>query len=160
MQALVLATVCLAFFMATLDTTILNIAGPDLQQRLGASLDQALWVVNSYTLTFAVLLMTFGRLGDRYGHRTVFLAGLVCFNRSKIRFTVCRCLRGASRSARRISSITGLNRSSFDDRGGGLFGGCGQAEASALTTVRRPTLYLRSRARPDIPARASRRIAA
>jgi MFS family permease len=54
MQAPVLVTVCLAFFMAPLDTTILNIAGPDLQQRLGASLDQALWGVNSYTLTFAV----------------------------------------------------------------------------------------------------------
>jgi hypothetical protein len=75
------------------------------------------------------------------------------------RLTVCRCLRGASRSARRISSITGLNGSSFDP-GGGLFRGRGQAEASALTTVRRPTLYLRSMARPDNPARASRRIAA
>jgi hypothetical protein len=59
-----------------------------------------------------------------------------------------------------MSSITGLNASSFDARGGGFFRGSGQAEARALTTVRRPTLYLRSIARPDMPARASRRIAA
>ncbi|MFI6294798.1 MFS transporter [Nonomuraea sp. NPDC050790] len=75
----VLATVCLAFFMTMLDTTIVNIAIPDLRTGLGASLDQALWVLNGYTLAFAVLLLTFGRLGDRHGHRAVFLAGLAVF---------------------------------------------------------------------------------
>ncbi|MGW4798929.1 MFS transporter, partial [Nonomuraea sp. NPDC004297] len=76
MRRAVLATVCLAFFMTMLDTTIVNIAIPDLRADLGASLGQALWVLNSYTLAFAGLLLTCGRLGDRYGHRSVFLAGL------------------------------------------------------------------------------------
>lgn len=75
----VLATVSVAFFMTMVDTTAINIAVPDLQDRLDASLGQALWVINGYTLTFAVLLLTFGRLGDRYGHRRVFVAGLVTF---------------------------------------------------------------------------------
>ncbi|TDD21615.1 MFS transporter [Nonomuraea diastatica] len=79
MSRAVLATVCLAFFMTMLDTTIVNIAIPDLQAGLGASLDQALWVLNGYTLAFAGLLLTFGRLGDRFGHRSVFLAGLAVF---------------------------------------------------------------------------------
>ncbi|MFE0153646.1 MFS transporter [Nonomuraea sp. NPDC059007] len=75
----VLATVCLAFFMTMLDTTIVNIAIPGLRADLGASLDEALWALNGYTLAFAGLLLTFGRLGDRYGHRAVFLAGLAVF---------------------------------------------------------------------------------
>ncbi|MEU6718725.1 MFS transporter [Nonomuraea sp. NPDC046802] len=79
MRRAVLATVCLAFFMTMLDTTIVNIAIPDLRADLGASLGQALWVLNSYTLAFAGLLLTCGRLGDRYGHRSVFLAGLAVF---------------------------------------------------------------------------------
>ena len=54
--------------MTMLDTTIVNIALPDIQHRLDASLTQALWVVNSYTLVFAALLLTFGRLGDRTPH--------------------------------------------------------------------------------------------
>ncbi|WP_165969167.1 MFS transporter [Actinomadura sp. KC06] len=69
----------MAFFMTMLDTTIVNIALPDVQHRLDASLTQALWVVNSYTLVFAVLLLTFGRLGDRYTPRAMFLVGLATF---------------------------------------------------------------------------------
>ena len=56
--------------------------------------------------------------------------------------------------------MTGLNGSSFDALGGSCLRGSGHAEARALTIVRRPTRYFFSIARPDIPARASRRIAA
>jgi hypothetical protein len=56
--------------------------------------------------------------------------------------------------------MAGLNGSSFDARGGSCFRCSGHADASALPTVRRPTLYFFSFARPDIPARASRRISA
>jgi EmrB/QacA subfamily drug resistance transporter len=76
---LVLTTLCLGFFMILLDTTIVNIAVPDLTADLGATLDQLLWIVNSYTLVYAVLLITGGRLGDLFGQKRLFLAGLVIF---------------------------------------------------------------------------------
>ena len=81
-------------------------------------------------------------------------------SRWKIRVTVCRCFRGASRSARSIWSITNLYGSKAVARGGSFFRGSGQAEFTAFRTVRYVTPYLRSRARIDIPARWSRRIAA
>ncbi len=62
-------------------------------------------------------------------------------SRWKIRVTLCRCLLGASRSAGRIPSITALYGSSADGSGGSGLRGSGQAESTALRTVRRPTLY-------------------
>jgi EmrB/QacA subfamily drug resistance transporter len=59
---LVLFVLCLGFFMILLDTTIVNIAIPDMIDRLHASLDQILWVINAYILVYAVLLITAGRL--------------------------------------------------------------------------------------------------
>jgi EmrB/QacA subfamily drug resistance transporter len=76
---LVLFTLCLGFFMILLDTTIVNIAIPDITSRLHASLDDILWVINAYILVYAVLLITAGRLGDIYGPKRLFLMGLVVF---------------------------------------------------------------------------------
>jgi EmrB/QacA subfamily drug resistance transporter len=76
---LVLSVLCLGFFMILLDTTIVNIAIPDMIDRLHASLDQILWVMNAYILVYAVLLITAGRLGDLYGPKQLFLIGLVVF---------------------------------------------------------------------------------
>ncbi len=76
---LVLAVLCVPFFMILLDTTIVNIAVPDLTSSLQASLDQVLWIVNAYTLTYAMLLITGGRLGDLFGPKRLFLVGLVVF---------------------------------------------------------------------------------
>jgi EmrB/QacA subfamily drug resistance transporter len=75
----VLVVLCLGFFMVLLDITIVNIAIPSMVDGLKASLDQVLWVINAYTLTYAVLLITAGRLGDRFGQRTLFAAGLAVF---------------------------------------------------------------------------------
>src|SRR5947207_8986845 len=76
---LVLVTLCLGFFMILLDTTIVNIAIPDMIDKLDASLDQILWVVNAFILVYAVLPITAGRLGDLYGPKQLFLVGLVLF---------------------------------------------------------------------------------
>jgi EmrB/QacA subfamily drug resistance transporter len=76
---LVLTVLCLGFFMILLDTTIVNIAVPDLTSDLEADLDQVLWIVNAYTLVYAGLLITGGRLGDLYGQKRLFLIGLVVF---------------------------------------------------------------------------------
>ncbi len=75
----VLLTLSLGFFMTLLDLTIVNIAIPNLIDRLGASLDQVLWVVNAYALGLAVLLITSGRLGDIRGPRTLFISGILVF---------------------------------------------------------------------------------
>src|SRR6266480_2558925 len=75
----VLVVVSLGFFMTLLDLTIVNIAIPDMINRLHASLDGVLWVLNAYALVLAVLVITAGRLGDLLGPRTMFVAGIVVF---------------------------------------------------------------------------------
>jgi EmrB/QacA subfamily drug resistance transporter len=75
----VLIVVSLGFFMTLLDLTIVNVAIPNMIDRLHASLDDILWVINAYALVLAVLLITAGRLGDLFGQRTVFFAGIVLF---------------------------------------------------------------------------------
>jgi EmrB/QacA subfamily drug resistance transporter len=69
-----------AAFLASLDLFIVNIAFPDIRQAFGtAGLGAMSWILNAYTLVFAAFMNPAGRLGDRYGHRRVFLAGLVVF---------------------------------------------------------------------------------
>ena len=75
----VLGTLCLGFFMVQLDLTIVNIAIPSILSDLHAGIDQVVWVVNAYTLAYAVLLITASRLGDRLGRRRLFAAGLAVF---------------------------------------------------------------------------------
>jgi len=75
----VLIVVSLGFFMTLLDLTIVNVAIPNMIKLLHASLDDVLWVINAYALVLAVLLITAGRLGDRFGQRTVFFAGVALF---------------------------------------------------------------------------------
>ena len=74
-----LAAMCFALFMIMLDNTVVNVALPSIQRDLGASLSSLEWTVNAYTLTFAVLLVTGGRLGDILGRRKMFLFGVVVF---------------------------------------------------------------------------------
>lgn len=74
-----LAAMCFALFMLMLDNTVVNVALPSIQEDLGASLSGLEWTVNAYTLTFAVLLVTGGRLGDILGRRRMFLFGVVVF---------------------------------------------------------------------------------
>src|SRR6516164_11339264 len=75
----VLVVVSLGFFMTLLDLTIVNIAIPNMIDRLHASLDDVLWVLNAYALVLAVLVITAGRLGDLIGQRTMFVAGIAVF---------------------------------------------------------------------------------
>jgi EmrB/QacA subfamily drug resistance transporter len=69
----------LGLFMTLLDLTIVNIAIPSILDGLHASLDQVLWVLNAYSLLYAVLLITSARLGDIYGPRTLFAIGVAVF---------------------------------------------------------------------------------
>src|SRR6476469_6115774 len=74
-----LAAMCFALFMIMLDHTVVNGALPSSQRDLHASISSLEWTVNAYTLTFAVFLVTGGRMGDIFGRRTMFLFGVVTF---------------------------------------------------------------------------------
>ncbi|SDP98243.1 MFS transporter [Lentzea jiangxiensis] len=78
-RGLRLAFVCLGLFMVYLDTTIVNVALPQMQRDLDVGVSGLQWVFDSYVLTFACFLLTSGRLGDVLGRHRVFLAGLVGF---------------------------------------------------------------------------------
>jgi EmrB/QacA subfamily drug resistance transporter len=74
-----LGAMCFALFMIMLDNTVVNVALPSIQRDLGAAISGLEWTVNGYTLSFAVLLATAGRLGDILGRRRMFLFGVVAF---------------------------------------------------------------------------------
>lgn len=78
-RLLILATVCLAAFAINLDTTIVNVALPDLSRQLGATTRDLQWIVDGYNLAFASLVLTAGSLGDRFGRRPTLLIGLAGF---------------------------------------------------------------------------------
>src|SRR5437868_2518865 len=79
-----LAAMCFALFMVMLDNTVVNVALPSIQRDLHASLSALEWTVNAYTLTFAVLMVTGGRLGDIFGRRRMFLFGVAVFGTSSL----------------------------------------------------------------------------
>ncbi|MET0335955.1 MAG: DHA2 family efflux MFS transporter permease subunit, partial [Rhizobacter sp.] len=74
-----LAVLCFGVLMIVLDTTIVNVALPSIRADLGFSETSLVWVVNAYMLTFGGFLLLGGRLGDLYGHRRLFLLGIVLF---------------------------------------------------------------------------------
>ncbi|KQW96449.1 MFS transporter [Massilia sp. Root418] len=75
----VLLACSFAFIIVQLDVTIVNVALPRMGQELGASVGDLQWVVDAYTLGFAVFLLSAGVLGDKFGSRRVFLAGFWLF---------------------------------------------------------------------------------
>src|SRR5580693_1214068 len=75
----VLATTILGSSMAFIDGTVVNVALPALQSALGATLSQVQWVVEAYALFLAALLLIGGSLGDLYGRRKIFVAGVALF---------------------------------------------------------------------------------
>jgi EmrB/QacA subfamily drug resistance transporter len=74
-----LGAMCFALFMIMLDNTVVNVALPSIQRGLHATTSALEWTVNAYTLTFAVTLVTAGRLGDIFGRRRMFLFGVALF---------------------------------------------------------------------------------
>ncbi|HTJ72013.1 MAG TPA: MFS transporter [Actinospica sp.] len=74
-----LLAAALGVMMVGVDGTIVAVANPDIQSKLGASLADIQWVTNGYLLALAVTLITVGKFGDRFGHKKVFLTGIVGF---------------------------------------------------------------------------------
>src|SRR5919109_1161463 len=96
-----LIAVCVATFMLLLDITVVNVALPDIQKDLDASLSSLQWVVDAYSLTLAAFLLTAGSLADRLGRRRVFTFGFAIF-------TVASFLCGISPNATLLNLARGL----------------------------------------------------
>jgi EmrB/QacA subfamily drug resistance transporter len=76
---LILLVLCGAIFMLLLDTTIVNVAQEKIKVGLNADLSQIQWILDSYILAFAVLMLSFGRIGDIYGRKKMFVTGMAVF---------------------------------------------------------------------------------
>jgi MFS family permease len=76
---LVLAVICVAYLMVTLDATVMTLALPSAQDDLGFTNVDRQWIVTAYALSFGSLLLVGGRLADLIGRKTIFLVGLVGF---------------------------------------------------------------------------------
>ncbi|MFD9737205.1 DHA2 family efflux MFS transporter permease subunit [Umezawaea sp. NPDC059074] len=103
----VLAALALGAMMDALDSTVVAIANPSIGAEFGTTLDQLEWVTNGYMLATAAFLITAGKFGDTFGHRRVFLIGVVAFVISSVlaglatgigQLIVFRVLQGASGS--------------------------------------------------------------
>ncbi|MEA2321031.1 MAG: hypothetical protein QOD81_881, partial [Solirubrobacteraceae bacterium] len=69
----------IALFMTALDNLVVGVALPSIRADLGGSIEALEWTVNAYTLAFAVLLITGAALGDRFGRKRMFIAGISVF---------------------------------------------------------------------------------
>ena len=99
---LVLAVLAGAVFMLLLDTTIVNVAQVKIREGLDADLSEIQWILDSYLLAFAVLLLTFGRLGDVFGRKRLFVVGMSIF-------TLASGLSAASSAVGDATGIGGAN---------------------------------------------------
>jgi MFS family permease len=109
-----LLVLCLGDLMIVLDVTIVGVALPSIRADLGFSEESLAWVVNAYLITFGGFLLLGGRLGDLFGHRTLFLAGIALFTAasavcglasSQEMLVAARAVQGiGGRSSRRLPS--------------------------------------------------------
>jgi EmrB/QacA subfamily drug resistance transporter len=144
---LVLVVLCTGFFMILLDTTIVNVAIPAMSAGLHTTLDQVLWVLNAYILTYAVLLITAGRLGDRYGQRNLFAIGLVIFTAASAlcgfsqdanQLIAARVIQGVGGAVLTPQTLAILTTLFPPERRGAAFGIWGAV--AGLATIAGPTL--------------------
>ncbi len=125
---LVLVVLCAAIFMLLLDSTIVNVAQRKIQVGLDANLSQIQWVLDAYILTFAVLLLTFGRLGDIFGRRRLFALGLTIF-------TLASVLCGISSWLGDLVGVSGANALIFSRVIQGIGGALMMPQSLSLLTV-------------------------
>src|SRR4051812_5264116 len=125
-----LVLICIAQLMVVLDATIANIALPYIGRDLHMSGTNLTWIVTGYSLAFGGLLLLGGRLGDLYGRRRVFMAGLIVF-------AVASLLGGLAQSEALLLSARGLQ---------GLGAALASPAALALITTTFPAGPARTRA--------------
>ncbi|QBR00473.1 MFS transporter [Paraburkholderia pallida] len=121
----VVATVSVGFVVTQLDVTIVNIALARIAADLHANVARLQWIVDAYTLAFAVLMLSGGVLGDRYGARRMYAAGLVVFALASLAcglaanpalLIAARALQGAGAAAMLPNSLALLNEACRHER--------------------------------------------
>jgi EmrB/QacA subfamily drug resistance transporter len=90
---LTLIAVCGATFMLLVDVTVVQVALPTIQHRLGANFSDLQWVIDAYAVALATLILTWGSTADRFGRKHVFIAGLAIFTLASI---LCGVATGAT----------------------------------------------------------------
>jgi DHA2 family methylenomycin A resistance protein-like MFS transporter len=114
-----------AFIIVQLDVTIVNVALPEIGRELQAGVSQLQWVVDAYTLGFAVFLLSAGAMGDRFGSRSVFLGGFTLFTLASLAcavapdallLNVARAVQGIGAALLVPSSLSILNAVYAQDR--------------------------------------------
>ncbi|MGQ4358375.1 MFS transporter [Streptomyces sp. SAS_272] len=85
----ILVVLCLSTLVLTIDSMALTVAVPSMTEDIGASAQDTQWILDSYILVFAGLLLTSGSLGDRFGRRRVMLVGLTLFGAASLAATFC-----------------------------------------------------------------------
>ncbi|HSW81371.1 MAG TPA: MFS transporter [Candidatus Saccharimonas sp.] len=141
-KKIALLIVALAFVMDLVDSTIVNIAIPSIQSNLGASFATIQWMVAGYSLTFALLMITGGRMGDVFGYKKMFLIGVTGFTIASLLsgiaptavvLVIARLLQGAM-AALMVPQVMSLMQVMFkpQERNGvmGMFGMLGGLGAS------------------------------
>ncbi len=141
-RTIALIVVALAFVMDLLDSTIVNIAIPSIKSNLSASYSAIQWVIAGYSLAFALLLVTGGRMGDVFGYKKVFMIGVTGFTAASLLSGVspnadfliaARILQG-SMAALMVPQVMSLMQVMYppEERGSinGLFGALGGMAAS------------------------------
>lgn len=83
-RLIILATCCLSLFIVGLDVSAVNVALPSISSDLGATPSQLQWILDSYALVIASLLIFGGSLGDRLGRKRIFQVGLVTFGLASV----------------------------------------------------------------------------
>ncbi len=141
-RTIALVIVALAFVMDLLDSTIVNIAIPSIKTNLAASYSAIQWIVAGYSLAFALLLVTGGRMGDVFGYKKLFMIGISGFtvasllsgvSQDSAMLITARVLQG-SMAALMVPQVMSLMQVMYkpSERGGinGLFGGLGGLAAT------------------------------
>ncbi len=85
----ILIVLCLSTLVLVVDSMALTVAVPAMTEDLGASPQQIQWILDSYVLVFAGLLLTSGSLGDRFGRRKVMIVGLLLFGAASLAAVFC-----------------------------------------------------------------------
>jgi len=143
-QRRVVAATSISYIVVVLDTSIVNVALESIADGLQTDLSGLQWVVNAYTLTFASLLLSGGTLGDRWGARRLYMAGLALFTAasamggfagSLAMLTAARILQGVGAAMLVPCSLTLLNHAFHDpkERAAAIavWAGCGGAALAA-----------------------------
>ena len=123
-----LITVCLGTFMLLIDVTIVNVALPPMATDLHTSFDSLQWVIDGYALSLGVLLLGAGALGDLFGHRRLYIGGLIVFALSSLacglatddlQLIIARVVQGVGAAAMFTTTFALLN-SAYQGRSRGV----------------------------------------